>query len=47
MNKETAIKNINEFVKQRDYTYSVKEMRDFYVKYYKNGYHMTMFLMMR
>ena len=39
MNKETAIKNINEFVKQRDYTYSVKEMLDFYVKYYKNGYY--------
>ena len=41
MDKETAIKNIKVFVKKRGYTYSVEEMLDSYVRYYKNGYYIS------
>jgi hypothetical protein len=36
-----AINNIEDFVKERGYTYTVEQMLDSYVKYYKNGWYIS------
>ena len=41
MDKEQAKKNIMDFIKKRDYTYTLEQLTEIYLDYYKKGYYIS------
>ncbi|WCK57023.1 hypothetical protein PP175_27935 (plasmid) [Aneurinibacillus sp. Ricciae_BoGa-3] len=41
MDKEQARKKVEEFIAQRGYTYTVEDLIESYLKYYKQGYYVS------
>lgn len=41
MDAEEARRNVEAFIKKRNYTYSVESTLEFYIEYYKNGYYIS------